>query len=248
MSDLCGKVALVTGASRGIGREIALNLSALGATVVVNYSGSKEKAEEVLDAIKANGKEAAIYQCNVSDADAVQAMIQYVIDTYGRIDILVNNAGITKDNLLMKMSEDEFNQVIDVNLKGTFHTCKSVIRQMIRQRYGRIVNMASISGVAGNAGQVNYSASKAGVIGLTKSLSREVASRNITVNAVAPGFIKTDMTSVLPDNVVEEMLNAIPMKRQGTPEDIANAVAFLVSEQSGYITGQVLEVNGGMNM
>lgn len=248
MSDLCGKVALVTGASRGIGREIALTLSSQGATVVINYSGSKEKAEEVLETIKANKKEAAIYQCNVSDPDAVQAMMQYVVDTYGKIDILVNNAGITKDNLLMKMSEDEFNQVMDVNLKGTFHTCKSVIRQMIRQRSGRIVNMASIVGITGNAGQVNYSASKAGIIGLTKSLAKEVASRNITVNAVAPGFIKTDMTSELPTKVVDEMLNAIPMKRQGLPEDIANAVSFLVSEESGYITGQVLEVNGGMNM
>ncbi|MDY2813857.1 MAG: 3-oxoacyl-[acyl-carrier-protein] reductase [Dorea sp.] len=243
-----GKVAVVTGASRGIGRAIALKLASLGAAVVVNYNGSREKAEKVKQEIEDNGGNASIYQCNVSDYEACQNMIQSIIEEYGRIDILINNAGITRDGLLMKMSEADFDQVIDTNLKGAFNTTRFVTRQMLRQKSGRIINMASVVGVTGNAGQVNYAASKAGIIGLTKATAREVASRGITVNAIAPGFIETDMTDVLPDKVKEASVSQIPLGKFGKPEQIAAAVAFLASDDAGYITGQVLNVDGGMVM
>ena len=243
-----GKVAVVTGASRGIGRAIALKLASLGAAVVVNYNGSREKAEKVKQEIEDNGGNASLYQCNVSDYEACQNMIQSIIEEYGRIDILINNAGITRDGLLMKMSEADFDQVIDTNLKGAFNTTRFVTRQMLRQKSGRIINMASVVGVTGNAGQVNYAASKAGIIGLTKATAREVASRGITVNAIAPGFIETDMTDVLPDKVKEASVSQIPLGKFGKPEQIAAAVAFLASDDAGYITGQVLNVDGGMVM
>lgn len=243
-----GKVALVTGSGQGIGKEIALKLAAGGATLVINYVGPADGANEVVDIIKANGGEAMAYECNVADFAAVEKMIADVLEKYGRIDILVNNAGITKDNLIMKMSEADFDAVINVNLKGTFNATKAVTKTMMKQRYGRIINIASIVGVIGNAGQANYCASKAGIIGMTKSVARELASRNVTANAVAPGFIDTDMTRVLPDSVKEALLAEIPMKKLGSVADIANAVEFLAKEESGYITGQVINVNGGMAM
>nr|WP_296033164.1 3-oxoacyl-[acyl-carrier-protein] reductase [uncultured Dorea sp.] len=243
-----GKVAVVTGASRGIGKAIAINLASKGATVVINYNGSKERAEEVKNIIEAAGGRTVVRQCNVADFDACKEFIETVIKEYGRIDILVNNAGITKDGLLMKMSEEDFDQVLDTNLKGAFHTIRFALRQMIRQRSGRIVNMASVVGVSGNAGQANYAASKAGVIGLTKTTAREVASRGITVNAIAPGFIETDMTEVLPEKVKEASISQIPLGKFGKAEDVADAVAFLASDEAAYITGQVLHVDGGMVM
>lgn len=243
-----GKIAVVTGASRGIGRAIAEKLASMGAMVVINYNGSAKKAEEVKAKIESNGQKAAVMQCNVSDYAACEAFIGEIIKTYGRIDILVNNAGITKDGLLMKMSEEDFDNVINVNLKGTFNCVRHVARQMIKQRAGRIINLSSVVGVTGNAGQVNYAASKAGVIGLTKSTAREVASRGITVNAVAPGFIETDMTEVLSDKVKEASVSQIPLGHFGKAEDVANTVAFLASDDAGYITGQVIHVDGGMVM
>ncbi len=243
-----GKIAVVTGASRGIGRAIAEKLASMGAMVVINYNGSAKKAEEVKAKIESNGQKAAVMQCNVSDYAACEAFIGEIIKTYGRIDILVNNAGITKDGLLMKMSEEDFDNVINVNLKGTFNCVRHVARQMIKQRAGRIINLSSVVGVTGNAGQVNYAASKAGVIGLTKSTAREVASRGITVNAVAPGFIETDMTDVLSDKVKEASVSQIPLGHFGKAEDVANTVAFLASDDAGYITGQVIHVDGGMVM
>lgn len=242
------KIALVTGASRGIGKEIALTLGRHGASVIVNYNGSQEAALEVANEIIASGGKAYPYRSNVADYTQTKEMIDEIISKHSRLDILVNNAGITKDNLLMKMSEEDFDQVMDINLKGTFHCIKHVSRQMLKQRSGRIINISSISGVIGNAGQVNYSASKAAVIGLTKSVARELASRGITVNAVAPGFIDTEMTAVLPEQVKEAILNQIPLKRFGATSDIADLVAFLASDMSGYITGQVINVNGGMAM
>lgn len=242
------KIAVVTGASRGIGRAIAIRLAQEGATVVINYNGSKEKAEEVRQEIADAGGQAAVYQCNVADYAQCEVFIQKVIKEYGRLDILVNNAGITRDGLLMKMSEEDFDQVIDTNLKGVFHTIRFASRQMLRQKSGRIINLSSVVGVAGNAGQANYAASKAGVIGLTKSAAKELASRGITVNAVAPGFIETDMTSVLSDKVKEGAIAGVPLGIFGKPEDVAAAVAFLASEAAGYITGQVLHVDGGMVM
>ncbi len=243
-----GKVAVVTGAGRGIGRAIALKLAEEGATVVVNYNGSAAKAEEVVNIITSQGKKAMAVQCSVSDYESVAAMMKTVVETYGRIDILVNNAGITRDNLLMKMSEEDFDAVIDTNLKGVFNCIKHVARQMIKQKGGRIINISSVSGVLGNAGQANYCAAKAGVIGITKSFAREAASRGITVNAVAPGFIETEMTEVLSENVKTSVTEQIPMKHFGTTENIADAVAFLASDKAGYITGQVLCVDGGMAM
>lgn len=242
------KVAVVTGASRGIGRAIAVELARTGAFVVINYNGSKEKAEEVKAQIESEGGEAAVYQCNVADFQACQAFFEDVIKTYGSVDILVNNAGITRDGLLMRMSEEDFDRVIDTNLKGAFNCIRHVSRQMLKQRKGRIINMASVVGISGNAGQANYAASKAGVIGLTKSVAKELASRGVTVNAIAPGFIETDMTEVLPESVKEATSKMIPMGSFGKPEDIAKAVAFLASDGARYITGQVLSIDGGMAM
>ncbi|WP_339198101.1 3-oxoacyl-[acyl-carrier-protein] reductase [Solibacillus sp. FSL R5-0449] len=245
---LTGKCAVVTGASRGIGRAIALQLASEGAKVVVNYSGSEQKAQEVVEEIKANGGEAIAVQANVADADSVQNLMKSALDTYGSIDILVNNAGITRDNLLMRMKDDEWDDVINTNLKGVFLCTKAVTRQMMKQRAGRIINISSIVGVAGNAGQANYVAAKAGVIGLTKTTAQELASRNILVNALAPGFITTEMTEGLPEDLKEGMLKQIPLAKLGQPEDIAKAVVFFASDSSNYITGQTLQIDGGMVM
>ena len=245
---LTGKIAVVTGASRGIGKEIAKTLAAKGATVVVNYNGSAARAEETVKEIEALGGKAEALQCNVAEYDKAAEMMEYVVKTYGRVDILVNNAGITRDNLLMKMSEEEFDAVLNTNLKGAFNCIKHISRQMLKQKSGHIINISSVSGVMGNAGQVNYSASKAGVIGMTKAVAREMASRGITCNAVAPGFIKTDMTDVLSDTIKENINAQIPMKKFGETEDVANLVAFLASDAAKYITGQVICVDGGMAM
>ena len=242
------KVAVVTGASRGIGRQIALTLASRGARGIVNYNGSAARAEEVVQKIQEAGGQAEAVQCDVSDFQKAGELMNYVIQTYGRVDILVNNAGITRDGLLMKMSEEDFDAVLNTNLKGAFNCMQHVARQMIRQKGGRIINISSVSGVMGNAGQANYSASKAGVIGLTKAAAREMASRGITVNAVAPGFINTEMTEVLSDSVKEAAVAQIPMKTFGETTDIAEAVAFLASDEARYITGQVLCVDGGMAM
>ena len=240
------KIAVVTGASRGIGRATAKALAREGAMVIVNYNGSKERADEVVSEIEKDGGKAKAIQCNVSDFDQAKEFFGGVVKEYGRIDILVNNAGITRDNLIMKMSEEEFQDVIQTNLAGVFNGIKFVTRPMMKQRQGRIINMSSVVGVAGNVGQANYAASKAGLIGLTKSAAKELASRNITVNAIAPGFIQTEMTEILSDAVKEETKAKIPLGTFGSPEDVANAAAFLASEEAGYITGQVLHVDGGM--
>lgn len=242
------KIALVTGASRGIGREIAITLAKEGAAVVINYNGSKERAEEVKATIEAEGGMAFLYQCDVSDFKACEAMAKDVIKEYGHLDILVNNAGITRDNLIMKMKEEDFDAVLNINLKGTFNTIRHFSRQMLRQRSGKIINISSVSGILGNAGQANYAASKAGVIGLTKTMARELGSRGITVNAVAPGFVDTEMTEVLSDDVKETACRQIPLGSFGKPKDIADMVAFLASEKADYITGQVISVDGGMNI
>ena len=243
-----GKVAVVTGASRGIGRQIALTMAREGAVVIVNYNGSASKAEEVVKEICEAGGQAEAVQCDVSDYAKAEEFMKYVIGKYKRIDILVNNAGITRDNLLMKMSEAEFDEVLNTNLKGAFNCTKHVSRQMLKQKGGRIINLSSVSGVMGNAGQANYCASKAGVIGLTKSVARELGSRGITVNAIAPGFIDTEMTAVLPDDVKKAMGDQIPLKRFGRTEDVAEAAVFLASDRAAYITGQVICVDGGMAM
>ncbi|MBE1553495.1 3-oxoacyl-[acyl-carrier-protein] reductase [Sporosarcina limicola] len=243
-----GKVAIVTGASRGIGREIALLLAKEGARVVVNYSGSQGKAEEVVKIIMESGGEAFAIQADVSNADSVKIMVDKTLKMFGSIDLLVNNAGITKDNLLMRMKEDEWDDVININLKGVFLCTKAVTRQMMRQRAGKIVNVASIVGVSGNPGQANYVAAKAGVIGLTKTVAKELASRNINVNAVAPGFITTDMTDALNEDIKTQMLAAIPLGKLGSPEDVARTVLFLLSDDAAYITGQTIHVDGGMVM
>lgn len=243
-----GKIAVVTGASRGIGRQIAVTMAKEGAYVIVNYNGSAAKAEEVVKEIEAAGGQAEAVQCNVSDYGAAEEFLKNVIAKHKRIDILVNNAGITRDNLLMKMSEEEFDAVIDTNLKGAFNCIKHVSRQMLKQKSGRIINISSVSGVMGNAGQANYCASKAGMIGLTKSVARELGSRGITVNAIAPGFIDTEMTAVLSDDVKKAMGDQIPLKKFGTTQDIADAAVFLASDRAKYITGQVLCVDGGMAM
>ncbi|AHN20885.1 3-oxoacyl-[acyl-carrier-protein] reductase [Lysinibacillus sphaericus] len=248
MRKLEGKVAVVTGASRGIGRAIALKLADEGAKVVVNYSGSQAKAEEVVATIQANGGEAIAVQASVSKTEEVTALMDAAVKTFGALDILVNNAGITRDNLLMRMKEEEWDDVLDTNLKGVFLCTKAVTRQMMKQRAGRIINISSIVGVAGNAGQANYVAAKAGVIGLTKTTAKELASRNILVNAIAPGFIETEMTEQLPEDLKQGMLTQIPLAKLGQPEDIAKAVAFLASEDANYMTGQTLHIDGGMVM
>lgn len=242
------KSALVTGASRGIGRSIALQLAEEGYIVAVNYAGSKEKAEAVVEEIKAKGVDSFAIQANVADADEVKAMIKEVVSQFGSLDVLVNNAGITRDNLLMRMKEQEWDDVIDTNLKGVFNCIQKATPQMLRQRSGAIINLSSVVGAVGNPGQANYVATKAGVIGLTKSAARELASRGITVNAVAPGFIVSDMTDALSDELKEQMLTQIPLARFGQDTDIANTVAFLASDKAKYITGQTIHVNGGMYM
>lgn len=245
---LTDRIAVVTGASRGIGREIALTLAAKGAVVIVNYNGSAAKADEVVKEIEAAGGRGEAVQCNVSDFGAAAGLMEYVVKKYGRVDILVNNAGITRDNLLMKMSEEDFDAVLNTNLKGAFNCIRHISRQMLKQKSGRIINISSVSGVLGNAGQANYSASKAGIIGLTKSAARELASRGITVNAIAPGFVNTEMTEGLSEKVKEGAVAQIPLGKFGEPEDIAEAALFLASEGARYMTGQVLHVDGGMAM
>ena len=241
-------VAVVTGASRGIGRAIALELAGLGNLVVINYNGSAEKAEEVKKEIEQAGGEAVLMQCDVSRYADCEAFIKQIIREYGRLDILVNNAGITRDGLIMKMKEEDFDAVLNVNLKGTFNTIRHGARQMLKQRSGKIINISSVSGILGNAGQANYAASKAGVIGLTKTMARELGSRGITVNAIAPGFVDTEMTEVLSEELKESACKQIILGRFGKPEDIANAAVFLVSDKADYITGQVISVDGGMNV
>ncbi|MBO5652072.1 MAG: 3-oxoacyl-[acyl-carrier-protein] reductase [Selenomonas sp.] len=245
---LDGKVALVTGASRGIGRAIALKLAAEGAKVAINYAGNTAKAEEVKAEIEKNGGEAILVQADVADSAAVETMVNTVVEKFGQIDILVNNAGITRDGLLMRMKDEDFDAVINTNLKGVFYCTKLVSKLMMKKRSGRIINMASVVGLMGNAGQTNYAAAKAGVIGFSKSAAKELAARGITVNMVAPGFIDTDMTAAMTDKAKEMTLTGIPLNRMGTPEDVANAVAFLVSDNASYITGQVINVDGGMVM
>jgi 3-oxoacyl-[acyl-carrier protein] reductase len=245
---LIGKTALVTGASRGIGREIALELARQGVDVVVNYAGSEAKAREVVEEIKGLGREAIAIQCDVSNSESVTDMVKETVDHFGKIDILVNNAGITRDNLLMRMKENEWDDVMNINLKGVFLCTKAVTRQMMKQRYGRIINISSVVGVSGNPGQANYVAAKAGVIGLTKTSAKELASRGITVNAIAPGFISTEMTDQLTEDIQNEMLKMIPLAQFGEPKDIAHSVVFLASDDSRYITGQTIHVNGGMVM
>ena len=243
---LNGKVALVTGASRGIGAAIASKLASLGCDVAINYAGNIQKAEETLNSVKAYGVNAQIYQANVANYEEVEAMTKQIIKDFGHLDIIINNAGITSDNLMMRMDQDSFDSVIDVNLKGTWNVCKSITRPILNQRSGVIINLSSVVGINGNVGQVNYAASKAGVIGLTKSLAKEFASRNIRVNAVAPGYVKSDMTAKLSEEITEKVLENIPLGQLGEVEDIANSVAFLVSDEARYITGQVLVVDGGM--
>jgi 3-oxoacyl-[acyl-carrier protein] reductase len=242
------KIAIITGASRGIGRETAKTLASYGAKVVVNYCGSREKAEEVVAEITAAGGTAICYKADVTKIEETQSMFEAVMKQFNRIDILVNNAGITRDNLVMKMSEEEFISVIDTNLLGVFHCIKQVSRIMLKQKSGRIINLSSVVGVIGNAGQINYCAAKAGVIGMTKSIARELGSRGVTVNAVAPGYIHTEMTDVLPEQVKEQVLSQIPLKKIGEVKDVAETIAFLASDKAAYITGEVIQVDGGMGM
>lgn len=246
--SLSNRVAVVTGASRGIGKAIALELARRGAKVVINYLKNEQAAAEVLEEIRKMGGEATTYQADVSQSDQSQGLIKNSVEQYGKIDILVNNAGITRDTLIMMMSEEDWDIVQAINLKGTFNCSKAAVRYMMRQKYGRIINITSVSGQIGNAGQCNYSASKAGQIGFTKALAREVASRNITVNAIAAGYIETDIWENVPQEMKEAFLQLIPLGRKGQPEEVAYAVAFLASDQAAYITGQILGVDGGMAM
>ena len=242
------KIVLVTGAGRGIGASIAKRFASEGAEVIVNYSGNDEVAQKTVDEITATGGQAQKYKCSVNDSESVKVMIDEIIKKFGRIDILVNNAGITKDGLMLRMTDEDFDRVIDVNLKGTFNCTKYVSKYMLKQKSGKIINISSVVGLSGNAGQVNYSASKAGIIGITKSAAKELSSRGITVNAVAPGYVDTDMTKVLSDNIRNVILKNIPLQRMGNVEDISNCVAFLASEDASYITGQVISVDGGMHI
>lgn len=242
------KIVLVTGAGRGIGASIAKRFASEGAEVIVNYSGNDEAAQKTVDEITATGGQAQKYKCSVNDSESAKVMIDEIIKEFGRIDILVNNAGITKDGLMLRMTDEDFDRVIDVNLKGTFNCTKYVSKYMLKQKSGKIINISSVVGLSGNAGQVNYSASKAGIIGITKSAAKELSSRGITVNAVAPGYVDTDMTKVLSDNIRNEILKNIPLQRMGNVEDISNCVAFLASEDASYITGQVISVDGGMHI
>lgn len=248
MIDLSGKSAIVTGGSRGIGRAIVLALARQGADIAFSYKGNADAAGEVARAVEALGRQALAHRGDVSDPDAAEGLIAATLGAYGRIDILVNNAGITRDDLVMRMSAEAWREVIDTNLSGAFYTIKAAMRPMLKARSGRIINVSSVSGQAGNAGQANYSAAKAGLIGLTKAVAREVASRGITCNAVAPGFVLTELTATLPENIQEGIRTATPLGRFGTPEEIADAVAFIASDEAGYITGQVLGVDGGLVM
>lgn len=245
---LNGKVALVTGASRGIGKEIAMTFAKEGIVVIVNYNGNKALADEVVLDIEAAGGKAEAYCCNVADYGAVEEMMKYIVEKYKSLDILVNNAGITKDGLLMKMSEVDYDSVLDINLKGTFNCIKHISRQMLKQKQGRIINLSSVVGVYGNAGQINYAASKAGIIGLTKATAKELGSRGITVNAIAPGFISTEMTDAMTDEAKAQVISRIALKRLGVTKDVADLALFLASDQGSYISGQVIGVDGGMSL
>ena len=246
--DLKGKIAVITGSSRGIGAVTAIEMAKRGAKVVINYSSSKEKAEKVLDKVKDFGSEGILVQADVSKLSEAKKLIKTTKDKYDRIDILVNNAGITRDKLLLRMKESDWDDAMNVNLKGVFNCTKAITRLLMKQRSGKIINMTSVVGLMGNAGQANYSASKAGIVGFTKSIARELASRGITANAVAPGFITSDMTNELSEEVKEEMLSSIPLDKLGSPEDVANLICFLASDKADYINGQVINVDGGMAM